>query len=351
MKSDDTSILQAGALLSPVKVKRPKLYLWSTKEPLSYIATPVPSNDGLTLPSDDILLITANDLASDFGSDDPEKPEGRSSGGGNEMTKLKGVIWPGMDIFDSATPYMRRKRNQKKESSVLERLEQDSQQVDPTEKIYTNSCELRKQRKITGRVDLSSSPEMESRPPLTKSRSLKRVPLEDKDVNVSTKRRTGTTLSQAANVARPHTRRPSGVVSPSVKQAKKRKKSTTQVFRDESKPFGNPTGMPVLTSEFHYSPQVLDTHQDDGPITQYGPALQPSSAFFDPVYGGYHACYYPAGHGVFSLPAYDLSALLAHVASFAPSRQSTANEPDNAEVEHHSGSPVFSEELSEAQDS
>jgi hypothetical protein len=50
-----------------------------------------------------------------------------------ESTKLKGVYWPGMDLFDSATPEMRRKRNQKKDSSVVEQLELNSQDVEATE--------------------------------------------------------------------------------------------------------------------------------------------------------------------------------------------------------------------------
>ena len=52
--------------------------------------------------------------------------------GTNENTKLKGVYWDGMGMFDSATPDMRRKRNQKKATSVVEQLQATSRIVEPT---------------------------------------------------------------------------------------------------------------------------------------------------------------------------------------------------------------------------
>jgi hypothetical protein len=67
----------------------------------------------------------------------------------SESTKLKGVYWPGMDIFDSATPEMRRKRNQKKDSSVVEQLELNSQEVEATELIFTPHGSFKRQRRIS----------------------------------------------------------------------------------------------------------------------------------------------------------------------------------------------------------
>ncbi|KAG9196283.1 hypothetical protein G6011_01404 [Alternaria panax] len=67
----------------------------------------------------------------------------------SESTKLKGVYWPGMDIFDSATPEMRRKRNQKKDSSVVEQLELNSQEVEATELIFTPLGTFKRQRRIS----------------------------------------------------------------------------------------------------------------------------------------------------------------------------------------------------------
>ena len=71
----------------------------------------------------------------------------------DEMSRLKGVLWPGMDIFDSATQLMRRKRNQKKDSKVLKMMEKTSTQVEPTELIFSPTGTLKKQRVISGNVD------------------------------------------------------------------------------------------------------------------------------------------------------------------------------------------------------
>jgi hypothetical protein len=43
-----------------------------------------------------------------------------------------------MDIFDSATPETRRKRNQKKTTSVILQLQATSEIVTPTELIFDN---------------------------------------------------------------------------------------------------------------------------------------------------------------------------------------------------------------------
>ncbi|KAJ5147523.1 DNA mismatch repair protein msh3 [Penicillium atrosanguineum] len=71
----------------------------------------------------------------------------------DEMSRLKGVLWPGMDIFDSATELMRRKRNQKKDGKVLKTMEWTSSQVEPTELIFSPTGTLKKQRVISGNVD------------------------------------------------------------------------------------------------------------------------------------------------------------------------------------------------------
>ncbi|KAL9062950.1 MAG: hypothetical protein Q9157_008517 [Trypethelium eluteriae] len=100
-------------------------------------------------------------------SENEELPRTRSKGdeqdASNDMivsesNKLKGVLWPGMDIFDSATPEMRRKRNQKKDTSVLEQLEQNSQEVEPNELVFTPSGSFKRQRRISHLLDEESSP-------------------------------------------------------------------------------------------------------------------------------------------------------------------------------------------------
>jgi hypothetical protein len=70
-----------------------------------------------------------------------------------EAIRLKGVLWPGMDLFDAATPEMRRKRNQKKDRTILKQMETTSQQVEPTEQVFSLTVEWLADREITGRVE------------------------------------------------------------------------------------------------------------------------------------------------------------------------------------------------------
>ena len=100
-----------------------------------------------------------------------------------ESTKLKGVYWPGMDIFDSATPEMRRKRNQKKDSSVVQQLEVNSQEVEALELIFTPQGSFKRQRRISSSVyddDEEDSPVKVESPKQT----LSRAALTDMDANV-----------------------------------------------------------------------------------------------------------------------------------------------------------------------
>ncbi|CAG8909054.1 unnamed protein product [Penicillium egyptiacum] len=70
-----------------------------------------------------------------------------------EIARLKGVLWPGMDIFDSATVQMRRRRNQKKDSAALKTMQQTSSLVEPTEQVYSPHGTLLTERVITGNVE------------------------------------------------------------------------------------------------------------------------------------------------------------------------------------------------------
>lgn len=102
----------------------------------------------------------------------------------DEIARLKGVLWPGMDIFDSATEQMRRKRNQKKDENILKMMEKTSICVEPTELIFSPTGILRKQRVISGNVEDSSPLKGES--PIPKRRVIrpKRALLSQTDPNV-----------------------------------------------------------------------------------------------------------------------------------------------------------------------
>ncbi|PYH43376.1 uncharacterized protein BP01DRAFT_344883 [Aspergillus saccharolyticus JOP 1030-1] len=101
----------------------------------------------------------------------------------DEIARLKGVLWPGMDIFDSATEQMRRRRNQKKDESILKMMEKTSQCVEPTELVFSPTGILRKQRMISGNVEDSSPLKGETPIPKRRVSRPKRV-LSQLDANI-----------------------------------------------------------------------------------------------------------------------------------------------------------------------
>ncbi|GKZ20181.1 hypothetical protein AbraIFM66951_008443 [Aspergillus brasiliensis] len=101
----------------------------------------------------------------------------------DEIARLKGVLWPGMDIFDSATEQMRRRRNQKKDESILKLMEKTSLCVEPTELVFSPTGILRKQRVISGNVEDSSPLKGETPIPKRRVNRPKRV-LSQVDPNI-----------------------------------------------------------------------------------------------------------------------------------------------------------------------
>ncbi|KAL9132348.1 MAG: hypothetical protein Q9175_006476 [Cornicularia normoerica] len=82
---------------------------------------------------------------------------------------LKGVKWPGMSIFDSASLEAQRLRNQKKDGSILEQMEYNSGVVEQMERIYWPDGSLKQERLITGNVE--SSPLKQPTPPPKRQRT------------------------------------------------------------------------------------------------------------------------------------------------------------------------------------
>ncbi|KAN0069991.1 hypothetical protein V8E54_011572 [Elaphomyces granulatus] len=104
------------------------------------------------------------------------------------MTRLKGILWPGMDIFDSATEQMRRRRNQKKDGNALKMMEKTSEGIEPTELVFSPTGILRKQRVISGNVEDSSPLKGETpvpKPPKQRVARVKREPLSHSDPNTT----------------------------------------------------------------------------------------------------------------------------------------------------------------------
>jgi hypothetical protein len=107
----------------------------------------------------------------------------------DDASKLKGVVWPGMSLFDAATPELKKKRNQKKDDSVGERLANMSEGVQKEELIFSSSGDFCKKRPITGQPqpedDVLPGEEVPSRPPKAQRAPRKKTsednkPLEDK---------------------------------------------------------------------------------------------------------------------------------------------------------------------------
>lgn len=89
-----------------------------------------------------------------------------------------------MALFDAATSEMRRKRNQKKDGSVLRKMERLATMVQPFEAVYSPTGELRKERHIDDLEDASSLIEGETPIPKSKqTRPRKRMALAEKDSN------------------------------------------------------------------------------------------------------------------------------------------------------------------------
>lgn len=77
---------------------------------------------------------------------------------GDSATKLKGVLWPGMNLFDSATPEMKRMRNQRKDGNVLEQMMATSADIEPSEVSYFADGQFRASRDIFGPPSCETSP-------------------------------------------------------------------------------------------------------------------------------------------------------------------------------------------------
>ena len=95
---------------------------------------------------------------------------------------LKGVKWPGMSIFDSASLEAQRLRNQKKDGSILEQMEYNSIVVEQMERIYWPDGSLKQERLITGNVE-SSPPKEPTPPPKRRRAKAKKNVLKDVSTN------------------------------------------------------------------------------------------------------------------------------------------------------------------------
>ncbi|KAF2175426.1 hypothetical protein K469DRAFT_680056 [Zopfia rhizophila CBS 207.26] len=189
--------------------------------------------------------------------DDPADTTTEDIPTGSECTKLKGIYWPGMDLFDSATPEMRRKRNQKKDSSVVEQLELNSQEVEPTELIFTPQGSFKKQRRISGSVYDESSPIKLESPREYMTRPI----LTDVDVNAGRPTRQLPIRPPAfPYLSRDPYEGDRGRAEYGYGDQVHRRKRTFDVFQDDEIVFAQPAGFNYLTAAYHQpSPSPVPT--------------------------------------------------------------------------------------------
>lgn len=86
-------------------------------------------------------------------------PEAADGDAGDESSKLKGTVYPGMGLFDAATPIQKRKRNQKKHASVVRNMEMASASIGPDEEVWDNTMsEVTRTRNVYDSPSIDGSP-------------------------------------------------------------------------------------------------------------------------------------------------------------------------------------------------
>ncbi|KAL0781711.1 hypothetical protein CaCOL14_003046 [Colletotrichum acutatum] len=85
-----------------------------------------------------------------------------------ESARLKGTVWPGMGIFDAATPDQKKQRNQRKDASVLRKMELSSQAITTLEIVANLDLEFERAR------DVYDAPSVEGSPVAKKSKRRQR---------------------------------------------------------------------------------------------------------------------------------------------------------------------------------
>jgi hypothetical protein len=76
----------------------------------------------------------------------------------NDTSKLKGIRYPGMGLFDAADEDQKKRRNQRKDDSVLKQMEEISSGIEPTECVWTEIGEFQRSRDIYATPSIEGSP-------------------------------------------------------------------------------------------------------------------------------------------------------------------------------------------------
>lgn len=299
-----------------------------------------------------------------------------------EVTRLKGIYWPGMNIFDAATPTTKRRRNQKKETSAAVSLERNALLVEGNEVIFTPLGTMKKSRYIDGRIFNDSSPyKLDIPTPQPRGRKA-RKPLAEKDKNAPTSQ--SQQQSQQSQQSLPSTRGLSlskSVASSSVSLApppppppKKRKRGFKVLDqRDEAErpakqraapiapqpaeqqASGNSTGMHLLNSAFHHSPPFDMDGVHSGPPMMELVNAQPRNAYFADAFGHHQPAffgmpYYGYGYGYLGPPQHNRPGFMPLTAQqlARPQQEHTLNaSPDRRFVDEAEESPSLPTQVGE----
>jgi len=211
-----------------------------------------------------------------------------------DAMKLKGVYWPGMDMFDAATPEARRKRNQKKANNVIEQLEAMSNCIEGTEMVFRSGT-LRKVRQIDGNLNFNSeSSPLSGEEPLPKilKRSSVRKPLAEKDPNSG---QVPTRRSRRKRPARSTPAQPLDMEEEeddlltygNTRQKRRNVHGSIPVHRDNDEQiasFGQPASLDTLNSNFdedrqRQSENVQPDHMQFRPADPFAYGHQPFGAY------------------------------------------------------------------------
>ncbi|AEO53879.1 hypothetical protein MYCTH_43484 [Thermothelomyces thermophilus ATCC 42464] len=128
----------------------------------------------------------------------------------NDTSKLKGVKYPGMGLFDSADEAQKRMRNQRKDDSVLKQMEETSSGIVPNEFVWGEDGQFQRIRDIYASPSIEGSPDRK---------------FEDRDAPKPKRGRRSTTAASATATSGPARRRSSARLA---RQAPSRNKHAQQ---------------------------------------------------------------------------------------------------------------------------
>ncbi|KAI1739408.1 hypothetical protein F4680DRAFT_466621 [Xylaria scruposa] len=166
---------------------------------------------------------------------------------------LKGVVYPGMAGFDSATERDRRMRNQKKDPAVLLKLEANSRLVTRTEEVLDINLDYQRTRDVYDEPSIDGSGDEKETTAFNEPRSKRRP--KAKSSYTSAKRRTNNTRQQAqktgrARAVRSSTRkaRPSPLSTVTQPTMPSRRITRSSTNRQEALPVHSHGVHPIMTS-------------------------------------------------------------------------------------------------------